>query len=72
MLGIVGGMGPLASALFYEMLIRKTPAEKDQEHMDLILLSHSSMPDRTATILHGSETDKQHVQSLLEKDVERL
>ena len=72
MLGIVGGMGPLASALFYEMLIRKTPAEKDQEHIDLILLSHSSMPDRTATILHGNENDKQLVRSLLEKDVERL
>ena len=72
MLGIVGGMGPLASALFYEMLIRKTPAGKDQDHIDLILLSHSSMPDRTATILHGSEEDKQLVRSLLEKDVERL
>lgn len=72
MLGIVGGMGPLASAFFYEMLIQKTPAEKDQEHIDLILLGHSTMPDRTATILHGSETDRQRVQSLLEKDVEKL
>ena len=65
MLGIVGGMGPHASAFFYEMLIQKTPAEKDQEHIDLILLGHSTMPDRTATILHGSETDRQRIQSLL-------
>lgn len=65
-------MGPLASAFFYEMLIRKTPAEKDQEHIDLILLGHSTMPDRTATILHGTDADKQRVQSLLEKDVGRL
>ena len=51
MLGIIGGMGPNASSLFYKMLIEKTPAAKDQDHMDLMMLSHASMPDRTAAIL---------------------
>ena len=50
MLGIIGGMGPMASSLFYDMITEKTGAKKDQENLDLILLSHSSMPDRTAAI----------------------
>ena len=47
MLGIIGGMGPGASALFYDMIRSKTDASCDQENLDLILLSHASMPDRT-------------------------
>ena len=50
-LGVLGGMGPMASALFYKMITEKTAAEKDQDHLNLVLLSDAETPDRTAAIL---------------------
>jgi len=55
-LGIIGGVGPLASSYLYKMITEKTNANTDQEHLDIVLLSHASMPDRTAYILdHAKE-----------------
>ena len=54
-LGIIGGVGPLASSYLYEMITKKTKAHNDQEHLDIILLSHASIPDRTAYILDHSK-----------------
>ncbi len=53
-LGILGGMGPLATVNFYKRLVEKTPANNDQEHIDTLILSHASMPDRTEVIEGGS------------------
>ena len=53
-LGILGGMGPFASQLFYKMINDHTKAEKDQDHIRVLLLSDSKMPDRTAAILSGN------------------
>lgn len=69
MLGIIGGMGPAATDLLYRRIIDRTDAVCDQEHLDMIILNHASMPDRTAAIKSG-DTDK--VLSLLKKDVEFL
>ncbi|MDY3745290.1 MAG: amino acid racemase [Lachnospiraceae bacterium] len=52
-IGIIGGMGPMASQLFYKMVIEHTQAHKDQDHIDMILLNDASMPDRTEAILSG-------------------
>lgn len=52
-LGVIGGMGPLASQLFYRMIIERTDAASDQEHVELILLNHTGMPDRTRSIQSG-------------------
>lgn len=49
-LGIIGGMGPLATNIFYQMIIDLTPAHKDQDHLNMIILSHATMPDRTNAI----------------------
>lgn len=54
-LGIVGGLGPLASAYFYELLTLRTKATKDQDHLNLVLLSHADTPDRTDYILDHSK-----------------
>lgn len=54
-LGIIGGMGPLATDVFYEYIIRHTEASCDQEHIDIVLLNHATMPDRTQAILGGRE-----------------
>ena len=56
-LGVIGGMGPLATQLFYKMVIENTDASCDQEHIDMIILSHASMPDRTLAIEEG-KTDE--------------
>ena len=53
-IGIIGGMGPMASQLFYKMITEHTAADSDQEHLDLMILSDASMPDRTSAILSGA------------------
>ncbi len=55
-LGILGGMGPLATAVFFERLITHTAADCDQEHLDMVILNHASLPDRTKTIQSGDST----------------
>ena len=68
MLGIIGGMGPMASAVFYDMISSKTDASCDQENLDLILLSHAGMPDRTRAILSKDEAQIEEVRSKLLSD----
>lgn len=50
-LGVIGGMGPLATQLFYKMIIENTEAHKDQEHINMVILNHATMPDRTEAIM---------------------
>lgn len=54
-LGIAGGLGPLASVLFYERLTRLTRVLSDQEHIELILYSAPFVPDRSA-FLNGESS----------------
>ena len=54
-LGVLGGMGPLASAHFMLRLTLLTPAERDQEHIPAVLWSDPRVPDRTAARLGGGE-----------------
>ena len=68
MLGIIGGMGPMASAVFYDMISSKTDASCDQENLNLILLSHAGMPDRTRAILSKDEAQIEEVRSKLYAD----
>lgn len=56
-LGVIGGMGPLATQLFYKMVIENTQAHKDQDHINMVILNHASMPDRTQAILNGNLPD---------------
>lgn len=56
-LGIIGGVGPLATMLIGEMIVRLTEAEKDQDHVDMIITNNPRIPDRTAFILGESEED---------------
>lgn len=67
--GVMGGLGPLATATFLKMLTRMTPAVSDQDHLDLVVLSHATTPDRTARILDDSKPDPEPV---MEADARRL
>jgi aspartate racemase len=50
-LGILGGMGPLATADFLRKLAESTPARSDQDHIPAIIYSVPQIPDRTSSIL---------------------
>lgn len=54
-LGVLGGMGPLASAEFMRRLTQLTPADRDQDHIPAVLWSDPRVPDRTAARLAGGE-----------------
>lgn len=49
--GILGGMGPEATADLFMKIIKATPATKDQEHLRIVVDNNPRIPDRTAYIL---------------------
>lgn len=55
--GVIGGMGPMATAKFMELVINNTKAEKDQDNVDMLICQYSSTPDRTSYILGDSNED---------------
>lgn len=55
LLGILGGLGPMSSVYFYELLTSLTDAGCDQEHIDMVISSRATTPDRTAYILGRSD-----------------
>jgi aspartate racemase len=55
-IGVLGGMGPLATADFFQKLIQATPATSDQEHFKLLIYSNPHVPDRTAAIRGEGES----------------
>jgi len=50
-IGILGGMGPEATAYFYGLIVNQTRAEMDQEHIKAIIYSNPEIPPRTDAIL---------------------
>ena len=50
-LGVIGGMGPAASAEFLHILTKKSPAEIDQEHAVVYMIADTELPDRSSAIL---------------------
>ncbi len=55
-IGILGGMGPLATAELFRRIVEKTPAKRDQDHPRIIIYNNPKIPDRTAFILgHGED-----------------
>lgn len=65
-IGIVGGMGPLASVFYAQQLILKHPVEKDQDQFHIVLDSNSSIPDRTHALLHHGESPVSAIKHSLE------
>ncbi len=61
--GIVGGMGPMATVLFQQLLIEATPAQKDQDHLQVLCFNNPKIPDRTNSLL--SDDGKSYVHELV-------
>ncbi len=56
-LGVIGGLGPMATAYFLQLLTQMSEAETDQEHMEILIHSKPQIPDRTRFILGQSRED---------------
>uniref|UniRef100_UPI0040577E09 aspartate/glutamate racemase family protein n=1 Tax=Acetatifactor sp. TaxID=1872090 RepID=UPI0040577E09 len=63
-LGIIGGLGPMATAYFLQLIIEMTDAATDQEHIEVLLHSKPQIPDRTKYIL--GQSTKNPMPQLLE------
>lgn len=61
LLGVLGGMGPLATVDFLQKLIEETPARRDQEHIPVIAYSVPQIPDRPPAITGNSESPLPHM-----------
>jgi len=51
LLGVLGGMGPLATADFFAKLVALTPARRDDEHIPVLVCSVPQIPPRVPAIL---------------------
>lgn len=69
LVGVVGGVGPLATAYFLQRVVVSTQAERDQDHVNLLVLNHATIPDRTEFVLGRSGEDPGPV---LARDAARL
>lgn len=69
LVGVLGGLGPMATVYFYDLVVEMTDAKNDQEHVDMIIMNRASTPDRTAYIIGKSDSSPLDV---LIKDARRL
>lgn len=53
-LGVIGGLGPMATVYFLQRVTEMTAAQTDQEHIQTLLVSDPTIPDRTQYILGNS------------------
>lgn len=56
-LGILGGLGPMSTVYFCELLNRHTAAVCDADHIDMLISSRATTPDRTSYILDKNAPD---------------
>ena len=61
LLGVLGGMGPLATVDFLQKLIEETPASRDQDHIPVITYSVPQIPDRPLAITGNGESPLPHM-----------
>ncbi len=66
-LGVLGGMGPAASAEFLKILSEKYPAGKDQDHPVVLMISDPKIPDRGSAIEGKGEDPSPYIKKDLEK-----
>lgn len=55
-IGIIGGMGPLATCDLFQKIIKFTEASSDQEHIHICIDDNTNIPDRTEAILGRGES----------------
>lgn len=53
--GVLGGMGPDATVDFMSRVVRATPADKDQDHLRILVDNNPQVPNRQEALLRGGE-----------------
>ena len=66
-IGIIGGMGPMATADLFRKIIEMTDASCDNEHLHIIIDNNTDIPDRTASILSGSDAPLRYMTEAAER-----
>ena len=66
-LGVIGGLGPMATAYFMELIVNMTDVQNDQEHLEMIIFNCPSIPDRTKYILGKSNENPVEAMALIGK-----
>ncbi|MCP2604812.1 amino acid racemase [Candidatus Aminicenantes bacterium AH-873-B07] len=55
-IGILGGMGPEATVYLFDLIVKMTEANRDQEHIPIIIYNNPKIPHRTNAILKGTSS----------------
>lgn len=72
MLGVIGGVGPLSTVYFQELIVKMTNAKTDQEHLNMIIFNMPVIPDRTKYILDPSNDSPIPILKKIAKELEDL
>ena len=64
-IGILGGMGPLATADLFRKIVLMTKAGCDNEHLRIYIDNNANIPDRTGAILQGGKDPVEEMSSAL-------
>jgi aspartate racemase len=67
MLGVIGGMGPAATADFFAKLIEETPASCDEDHIPTLIVSDPRLPGRPAAILDNGPSPLPALRAIRDK-----
>ncbi|MBD1383137.1 cysteate racemase [Metabacillus arenae] len=54
--GILGGMGPLATCDLFYKIVKNTNAQTDQDHLHIIINNNPKIPARIDTLIKDNET----------------
>lgn len=49
-IGIVGGMGPMAGVYFQQLIVEATPAQRDQDHFEVVCFTNPHVPERMRSL----------------------
>lgn len=69
-IGIIGGLGPLATVDFFKKIVENTNAKKDQDNIPILIYNNPQIPDRTEAILNNGPSPVREIVStgkILEK-----
>lgn len=63
-LGILGGMGPMAGVEFQKRIIEKMPAKGDNDHIKMICFTNPKIKDRSFSLKKGVDFSEEVIKSL--------
>ncbi|QYX57834.1 amino acid racemase [Roseovarius sp. SCSIO 43702] len=69
--GILGGMGPEATILLMQKVLRAVEARDDADHLPLIVHQNPQVPSRIAALIDGSGADPAPVLAGMARDLAR-